>query len=103
MSTTYKGAGKILEYTNTSTAIDSGDVIALNGCFGVALADIAANNWEHAYDREQAAYPVDSLRRYKYWPPVNRVDNVYGDRNLFCACPAIESYREDAEVAGQDK
>jgi glycine dehydrogenase len=62
------------------------------------LADVAANNWEHAYDREQAAYPVDSLRRYKYWPPVNRVDNVYGDRNLFCACPAIDSYREDVEI-----
>jgi glycine dehydrogenase len=60
------------------------------------LADVAATEWEHPYDREQAAYPVDSLRRYKYWPPVNRVDNVYGDRNLFCACPAIDSYREEA-------
>jgi glycine cleavage system P protein (glycine dehydrogenase) len=58
------------------------------------LADIAANSWDHAYEREQAAYPVESLRRYKYWAPVNRVDNVYGDRNLFCACPAIDSYRE---------
>ncbi|RLA48039.1 MAG: glycine dehydrogenase (aminomethyl-transferring) [Gammaproteobacteria bacterium] len=62
------------------------------------LADVAANNWDHAYDRERAAYPVDALRRYKYWPPVNRVDNVYGDRNLFCACPAIGSYRENVEV-----
>jgi glycine dehydrogenase len=58
------------------------------------LADVAATAWEHPYDREQAAYPVDSLRRYKYWSPVNRVDNVYGDRHLFCACPAIDSYRE---------
>ncbi|CAA0108985.1 Glycine dehydrogenase (decarboxylating) [Halioglobus japonicus] len=58
------------------------------------LADIAANTWDHAYEREQAAYPVESLRRYKYWAPVNRVDNVYGDRNLFCACPAIDSYRD---------
>ena len=58
------------------------------------LADIATDNWEHPYSREQAAYPVDSLRRDKYWPPVNRVDNVYGDRHLFCACPAIDSYRE---------
>jgi glycine dehydrogenase len=57
------------------------------------LADVAANNWNHPYEREQAGYPVLSLRRYKYWPPVNRVDNVYGDRNLFCACPAIDSYR----------
>ena len=62
------------------------------------LADITATNWDHPYPRELAAYPVDSLRRYKYWAPVNRVDNVYGDRNLFCACPAIDSYRtaEDA-------
>ena len=42
--------------------------------------------WPHAYSRETAAYPVDSLRRQKYWPPVGRVDNVYGDRNLFCSC-----------------
>jgi glycine dehydrogenase len=60
------------------------------------LADVAATEWQHPYSREQAAYPVESLRRYKYWAPVNRVDNVYGDRNLFCACPAIDSYREEA-------
>ena len=59
------------------------------------LADVAASDWEHPYSREQAAYPVASLRRYKYWAPVNRVDNVYGDRNLFCACPSIDSYREE--------
>ncbi|MEP4148328.1 MAG: aminomethyl-transferring glycine dehydrogenase [Halioglobus sp.] len=58
------------------------------------LEDVAATEWEHPYSRELAAYPVASLRRYKYWAPVNRVDNVYGDRNLFCACPAIDSYRE---------
>ena len=58
------------------------------------LEDVAATEWEHTYSRELAAYPVASLRRYKYWAPVNRVDNVYGDRNLFCACPAIDSYRE---------
>jgi glycine dehydrogenase len=57
------------------------------------LADVAATQWDHPYSRELAAYPVDSLRRYKYWAPVNRVDNVYGDRNLFCACPAVDSYR----------
>ncbi len=57
------------------------------------LEDITTSNWDHPYTREQAAYPVESLRRGKYWAPVNRVDNVYGDRNLYCACPAIESYR----------
>jgi glycine dehydrogenase len=62
------------------------------------LADITANSWEHAYTREQAAYPVDSLRRYKYWAPVNRVDNVYGDRHLHCSCPAVDSYRQPEEA-----
>jgi glycine dehydrogenase len=62
------------------------------------LEDITATLWEHSYSREQAAYPVDSLRSNKYWAPVNRVDNVYGDRNLFCACPAIDSYREQTKA-----
>ena len=61
------------------------------------LADVTADDWQHSYDRAQAAYPVESLRRNKYWPPVNRVDNVYGDRNLVCACPSIDSYREQRD------
>jgi glycine dehydrogenase len=60
------------------------------------LADVASDQWDHPYNRDLAAYPVDSLRRYKYWAPVNRVDNVYGDRNLVCSCPSVESYREEA-------
>ncbi len=43
--------------------------------------------WPHRYTREEAAYPLASLRRHKYWSPVARVDNVYGDRNLVCSCP----------------
>jgi glycine dehydrogenase len=43
-------------------------------------------DWTHAYSREDAAFPVATLRRQKYWSPVGRVDNVYGDRNLFCSC-----------------
>ncbi|MEB0077597.1 aminomethyl-transferring glycine dehydrogenase [Pseudomonas sp. CCI3.2] len=50
--------------------------------------------WTHPYSREQAVYPVASLIDGKYWPPVGRVDNVFGDRNLICACPSIESYQE---------
>ena len=49
-------------------------------------------DWPHAYSREEAAYPVASLRRAKYWSPVGRVDNVYGDRNLFCSCPPLSDY-----------
>ncbi len=48
--------------------------------------------WNHAYTREQAAYPLPSLRHNKYWPPVGRVDDVYGDRNIMCTCPPMESY-----------
>src|SRR6201993_5363687 len=54
---------------------------------------LLADGWEHRYTREQAAYPLASLRQNKYWPPVGRADNVYGDRNLFCACVPIEEYQ----------
>jgi glycine dehydrogenase len=49
-------------------------------------------DWPHAYTREQAAYPLASLRKQKYWAPVGRVDNVYGDRNLQCACVPVSEY-----------
>ncbi len=49
--------------------------------------------WSHAYTREEAAYPLASLRRQKYWSPVGRVDNVYGDRNLFCSCLPLSEYQ----------
>ena len=55
-------------------------------------AMLLAADWQHDYPREQAAYPVASLRQSKYWPPVARVDNAYGDRNLICSCPPLESY-----------
>jgi len=54
--------------------------------------DVSANEWPHPYTREQAAYPVKSLRAHKFWPTVSRIDNPYGDRNLMCACPPIEEY-----------
>jgi len=58
-------------------------------------AVITANDWTHAYTREEGAYPVASLRTQKYWPPVGRADNVYGDRNLFCACVPMSEYAQD--------
>jgi len=57
---------------------------------------IASDDWPHAYGREQAAFPLHSLRGAKYWPAVARVDNVYGDRNLFCTCIPIEAIADDA-------
>ena len=50
--------------------------------------------WTHAYSREQAVYPLPTLLENKYWPPVGRVDNVFGDRNLVCVCPSIEAYQQ---------
>jgi glycine dehydrogenase len=51
-----------------------------------------AGEWEHPYSRERAVYPVHALVRNKYWPPVRRVDNAWGDRNLACACPPVEAF-----------
>jgi len=58
--------------------------------------ELTANEWKHKYDRESAAYPSATLKSYKYWPPVARVDNVYGDKNLFCSCPSMDEYKDSA-------
>lgn len=59
-------------------------------------ASVTVDTWDRPYGREQAAYPVPGLRTTKYWPPVRRIDGVYGDRNLLCTCPPIEAYAEGA-------
>ena len=58
--------------------------------------ELTSNKWDHKYEREEAAYPSEFLRTNKYWPPVGRVDNVYGDKNLFCTCPSMEEYEDTA-------
>ena len=58
---------------------------------------VAADDWPHAYRRSDAAYPVPALRRGKYWAPVGRVDNVWGDRNLFCSCVPMSEFADDAD------
>jgi glycine dehydrogenase len=55
-------------------------------------ASLLQGAWAHPYTREEAAYPVPGLRRQKYWAPVGRVDNVWGDRNLSCSCPPLSDY-----------
>ncbi len=57
------------------------------------LADIIEGEWERPYSREVAAYPVNAVKVNKFWPSVNRIDDVYGDRNLMCSCPAVDMYR----------
>ncbi len=55
---------------------------------------VAADEWPHAYSREQAAFPLPFVRAHKHWPSVGRIDNPYGDRNLMCSCPPIAEYVE---------
>ncbi|MDO5631861.1 MAG: aminomethyl-transferring glycine dehydrogenase [Paracoccus sp. (in: a-proteobacteria)] len=60
------------------------------------VEDLVAD-WDREYSREQGCFPAGAFRVDKYWPPVGRVDNVYGDRNLVCTCPPLEDYAEAAE------
>ncbi|WP_226469827.1 aminomethyl-transferring glycine dehydrogenase [Luteimonas panaciterrae] len=60
---------------------------------------VAGSEWTHAYPRELAAFPLPVLKLQKYWSPVARVDNVYGDKNVMCACIPVDAYKEEAEEA----
>jgi glycine dehydrogenase len=60
-------------------------------------SEVMADVWTHGYSREQAAFPLAWVAAAKYWPPVKRVDNVYGDRNLICTCAPLEAYAQAAE------
>jgi glycine dehydrogenase len=55
-------------------------------------ADLADTDWNRPYSRKEAAFPLPWVAENKFWPFVNRIDDVYGDRNLFCACPPLEDY-----------
>ncbi|MEM1058876.1 MAG: aminomethyl-transferring glycine dehydrogenase [Verrucomicrobiota bacterium] len=57
---------------------------------------VTADDWNRAYPRQQAAYPAPWTRQHKFWPAVGRIDNVHGDRNLFCSCPPVEELAEEA-------
>ena len=59
--------------------------------------EVTSDAWTHAYTRERAAFPLPWVAASKYWPPVKRVDNVYGDRNLICTCAPLEAYAQAAE------
>ena len=55
-------------------------------------AAVISDSWSRPYSRERAAYPAPWLREHKFWPAVARIDNVYGDRNIFCSCPPMEEF-----------
>ena len=61
-------------------------------------AQVSATEWKHAYPRELAAFPLAVLKQQKYWPPVARVDNVYGDKNVFCSCVPINEFEGEIEA-----
>ncbi|WP_192810849.1 aminomethyl-transferring glycine dehydrogenase [Rhodanobacter sp. 115] len=61
-------------------------------------AMVSGTEWTHAYPRELAAFPLATLRQQKYWPPVARVDNVYGDKNIMCACIPVDAYKDEVEA-----
>ena len=56
------------------------------------MQSVCSSSWNHKYDREKAAFPLDYLKTNKYWSPTGRVDNAFGDRNLVCSCPPMEAY-----------
>jgi glycine dehydrogenase len=77
---------------NEIAAIETGAMDRANNPLKNAphtAAAVTATEWDRPYSREQAAFPAAWLRDYKYWPPVARIDNAYGDRNLVCSCPPI--------------
>tara|TARA_Y100000590_G_scaffold72474_1_gene79598 strand:- start:807 stop:3668 length:2862 start_codon:yes stop_codon:yes gene_type:complete len=63
------------------------------------VEELTKDNWDHSYSRKEAAYPHSYLYNNKYWPPVSRIDNVYGDRNLFCTCPPVIDYEDLEKVS----
>lgn len=76
-------------------AVESGELDGLDNPLKNAphtAKEATGSDWAHKYSREQAVYPIGTAG--KFWPPVGRIDNVYGDRNLVCSCPGVEAYRE---------
>jgi glycine dehydrogenase len=57
---------------------------------------ICADEWNHAYSRSKAAFPLPYVKENKFWPSIARVNNTYGDRNLICTCEPVSSYAEEA-------
>ena len=80
----------------TSGHLDKEDNVLVNAPH--PIHEITSDDWTHPYKRSKAAYPIDYLTRtQKFWAVVARVDNAYGDRNLVCTCPPMESYMEQEE------
>ncbi len=75
-------------------AVQGADDNLLRGAPHTSI-EIASDNWSHPYSRMSAAYPSEHSQDYKFWPSVGRIDNTWGDRNLICSCPDVETYMEN--------
>ncbi len=78
-----------------SGAVDVGESVLKQAPHTAEM--VTATEWTQSYSRETAAYPADWVRDNKFWPTVRRVNDAYGDRNLFCACPPVDAYEADEE------
>ena len=89
----------MLAIAGEARAIERGEMDAENNPLKRAphTVEDLVGEWDRPYSREQACYPPGAFRVDKYWAPVNRVDNAWGDRNLMCSCPPMESYAQAAE------
>jgi len=87
----------LLKIADEINAVRNGDVELANSPLVNAphtVEMVSADEWKYAYSRSEGGFPLESLRKNKYWPPVGRIDNVYGDRNLACSCAPMSDYME---------
>lgn len=87
----------LLKIADEINAVRNGDVELANSPLINAphtVEMVSADEWKYAYSRSEGGFPLESLRKNKYWPPVGRIDNVYGDRNLSCSCAPMSDYME---------
>jgi glycine dehydrogenase len=89
----------LLSIRDEIRSVEAGEISAEDSPLRHAPHTVAAlvGEWDRKYSREAGCFPPGSFRVDKYWPPVGRVDNVHGDRNLICTCPPVEAYAEAAE------
>ena len=87
----------MISIRNEITLIEDGDGSAEDSILRHApytVEAVTVDHWNHRFSRQEAAFPLISLKKDRYWPPVGRIDNVYGDRNLICSCPPISRYSD---------
>ncbi len=87
----------MISIRNEITLIEDGDGSAEDSILRHApytVEAVTVDHWNHRFSRQEAAFPLISLKKDRYWPPVGRIDNVYGDRNLICSCPPISRYAD---------